>query len=124
MGYRRSAEEVAASRVWREFVARHSALADAAGLPAAALESRGEWDEFLMHGFLRGDPGGFRVEQLSAPQYAALVELAGAYFAAYFSDGRGLYTPIGLRPADAAALLARFGGPGGVAAGGDPDRAT
>ena len=106
MGYRRSPDRVAAERDWRRFVERNDAVIAAAGLPPLATASVSEWDDFLTHGYLAGDPGGFSVEHLSPPEYASLVE----FVANYFDAGYEFYTPIALRSEDQAALRARFGG--------------
>ena len=106
MGYRRSPDQVAAARNWRHFVERNAAVVAATGLPPLATASIAEWDDFLMHGYVSGDPGAFDVDQLSAAQYASLVEFAANYFAA----GYEFYTPMALRVDDQAALRARFGG--------------
>jgi len=105
MGYRRSPDRVAAERDWQRFVERNAAVIAAAGLPSLATAGVAEWDDFLMHGYLASDPGGFCADQLSPAQYASLVELAANYFAA----GYEFYTPIALHPEDQAALRARFG---------------
>jgi hypothetical protein len=104
MGFRRSPEAVAAARTWKEFVSRNAALVDATGLPPAALATVVDWDDFLTHGYVVGDPARFAVEQLSPAQYDALVQLAAHYFGA----GYEYYTPIALRPDDQAALRDRF----------------
>ena len=107
VGFRRNPEDVAAARRWREFLERHAALVDRAGLPPAAVESEEVWDDFLMHGFLAGDPGQFTVDQLTAEQYDALAELT----ASYFSAGYGFFAPLALRPAEQDALRAEFDAP-------------
>ena len=106
MGFRRSPDRVAAERAWRRFVEGNAAVIAAAGLPPAATASIADWDDFLTHGYLAGDPGTFRVDQLSPAQYASLAELAANYFAA----GYEFYAPIALRAEDQAALRARFAG--------------
>ena len=68
-------------------------------------ESVAAWDDFLMHGYLAGDPGSFAVDQLTPAQYSSLVELASNYFAA----GYEFYMPSALRPEDQKALRTRFG---------------
>jgi hypothetical protein len=105
VSFRRSPDAVTARAVWRAFLERHASEVAASGLPPAATESAESWDEFLMHGFLSGDPGGFTVDHLSEPRYLALVRLASAYFAEF----QGFYTPMALRVADQDALAARFG---------------
>ena len=105
MGYRRSPNRVAAEQHWRRFVERNASVIAAAGLPPLATSGVAEWDDFLMHGYLAGDPGGFAVDHLSPTQYASLVELA----ANYFSSGYEFYTPIALRFEDQAALRTRYG---------------
>jgi hypothetical protein len=104
MGYRHSSEAIRAARAWRRFVERNTALVDAAGLPPAATESVGAWDDLLVHGYLPADPGHFAVERLSETQYAALAHLAANYFAA----GYEFFTPVALRVAEQDALRARF----------------
>ncbi len=104
MSYRRSPHQVAAERTWQDFVERNARIIAAAGLPPGATRGVAEWDDFLMHGYLAGDAGGFVVEQLSSAEYESLVELVANYFAA----GYEFYRPIALRLHDQAALRARF----------------
>ena len=104
MGYRRSPDRSAAERDWRRFVEHNTAVIAAAGLPPLATASVSEWDQFLTHGYLAGDPGGFDVDHLQPAQYASLVELASNYFAA----GYEFFMPIALSVEDQAALRARF----------------
>lgn len=105
MGFHRSPDRLAAAETWRRFVERNAAVRSAAGLPPAVTESVAAWDDFLMHGYLAGDPGGFAVDQLTPAQYSSLVELASNYFAA----GYEFYMPSALRPEDQKALRTRFG---------------
>jgi hypothetical protein len=107
MGFRRRPDDVTAGRAWRRFVDRHAAVFAATGLPPAATASCADWDEFLMHGFVAGDPQAFEVDQLTEAQYAPLVRLAGEYFVEY----PGFYTPMALRRIDQDALRHRFVGP-------------
>jgi len=106
MGYRRSPETLRAERRWRAFLVTHSALLLTAGLPSPIVSSQSRWDDFLMHGHLdhHDDPTAFSVEELDAPAYAALRELAESYFAA----GNAFFTPFALRADDQVALRARF----------------
>ena len=98
MNFRRSSDAAGAQREWRGFLGRHVALVDAAGLPAWVTETRARWDNFLMHGHLghHDDPSGFTVQALSAPQFAALSELAASYFGESGAD----YTPMALASRD------------------------
>lgn len=105
MGFHRSPGRLAAAETWRRFVERNAAVRSAAGLPPAVTESVAAWDDFLMHGYLAGDPRIFAVDQLTPAQYSSLVELASNYFAA----GYEFYMPSALRPEDQKALRARFG---------------
>ena len=96
---------MAAVRDWQHFVSTNARLFGATGLPPTATTSIEDWDDFLMHGCLAFDPGACSVEQLTPVQYESLKELVGNYFHA----GYEFYTPLALKPADQAALRARFG---------------
>jgi hypothetical protein len=105
VGYRRSPDRIAASKDWQRFVHSHSSLVDAACLPPAATARIEDWDDFLTHGYLAEDPGGFSVDQLGLDAYRALAELVGRYFEA----GYEFYTPMALNENDQERLRARFG---------------
>ena len=104
VGFRRSPRQVAADRNWRSFVEHNTDVIVAAGLPPAAVQRIGDWDDFLTHGYIAEDPGRFGVELLDEDQYSALVRLVTNYFAA----GYEFYTPMALRSADQETLRARF----------------
>ena len=78
-----------------------------AGLPLSATQAIGHWDDLLAHGHAahHEDPTRFRVENLTAEQYARLVDLVESYFAA----GYEYFTPGALKAEDQARLTARFG---------------
>ena len=105
MGFRRSPDPIAAGRAWRRFVERNAHVITRTGLPPIATASITNWDDFLMHGYLAGDPGGFDVGRLAPTEYSAVVELTTNYFTA----GYGFFTPMALHVEDQAALRARFG---------------
>jgi hypothetical protein len=104
MGFRRSPDAAAAAQAWREFVARNAALVDAAGLPPKVVDSVRTWDDVLVHGCLVADPHQFDLQQLTAGQYDALVQLAENYFAA----GYEFFAPVALRSDDQDGLRSRF----------------
>ena len=86
MGYRRSKQDAAKARAWREFVRRNYALLLQTGVPAFIYESQDLWDDLLMHGYIdhHEDPTGFYVGTLGEPQREILVEVVARYLAAGF----------------------------------------
>jgi hypothetical protein len=105
VGFRRSPDRIAAERNWQRFVERNADTIARAGLPPQATATIAAWDDLLMHGHLEEDRDGFRVEDLTAGQYAALVMLASSYFAA----GYEFYPPTALHAEDQETLRSRFG---------------
>jgi hypothetical protein len=110
MTHRRSPARVSAVRAWDRFVSANSGAIAASGIPTACLASIRLFDDFLKHGggLHHLDDAGFRVESLSADQYAELVVLVESYFAA----GYEWFEPSALRPAERHRLASRFGASG------------
>src|SRR6266498_178096 len=106
MGYRRSREGVSAARDWATFVERNGSVVEAAGLPLVVMKAINHWDDFLTHGYLDHhlDQTGFKVDQLSDEQYAALLQLVESYFL----NGYEYFTPGALRSEDQRWLESRF----------------
>ena len=106
MGYRRSKENVEATRNWSIFVARNKSVVEAVGFPQVVTESINHWDDFLMHGYLdhHDDPTRFTVDQLSEEQYSAFVQFVDSYFA----SGYEYFTPAALRDEDRRRLEMRY----------------
>ena len=106
MGYRRSKQKVEAARTWAIFLAHNTDLIYKAGLPELVTKSVDHWDDFLMHGYLdhHEDPYGFRIDQLSAQQYGALLQLIESYFV----SGYEYFEPVALRSEDKKGLNEQF----------------
>lgn len=104
MGYRRSPARTAARHAWLRFVDQNAAVIAAAGVPATVMATISDWDHFLIHGRVAGDPAGSAIDRMSEAQYSALVELAANYFAA----GYEFYMPLALHSEDQAAVRNRF----------------
>lgn len=104
VGFRRSPDRIAAARNWQRFVENNAHVISAAAVPPAATACIENWNDFLTHGYLAGDPGQFTVDQLAPLGYQSLVELVSNYFNA----GYEFYAPMALSAEDRAALSARF----------------
>ena len=104
MGFHRSPDRIEAAGRWQRFVERNAHVIAAAGLPPAVTTGIDNWDDFLMHGSLAGDPVGFDVGVMTPEQYASLITLATSYFSA----GYEFFAPAALRPENQERLRARF----------------
>jgi hypothetical protein len=62
---------------WCAWLAEHSHLVAASGLPDFVLRDQGHWHDFLNHGILdhHDDPSRFHVDHLTVRQKAALLRL-------------------------------------------------
>jgi hypothetical protein len=88
MSFRRSKSAARSAREYRDFVQANAVLLQSSGVPISLYESRELFDDLLMHGYIdhHTDPTHFFVEQLSASQRAALVEIVVRYLRAGFPD--------------------------------------
>ena len=75
-------------QVWSRFRRTHQDLLLRTGLPAHIVDNLEVFWDFLMHGYLdhHADPAHFHIRQLTPQQYAQVLELLLAYFAASLPD--------------------------------------
>lgn len=106
MTFRRSPAQRRAESSWADFVAANLARLQAAGIPQSATQSVARWDDLLMHGRSAhdGPPPPFSLDNLSADQYAVLVDVVESYFLA----GYEYFVPTGLKVEDQERFSSRF----------------